>query len=202
MCRTKTLRSTTRSWRLQALIALVAGVCLVAQPVVAGSHGESMSAAARAKAQMASPGEMVDVLLMHKHSERANLTGRVRGLGGEVIREFESIAAVAARLPAGALEKLADHPALSFMALDAPVAAFADASINDPRSTVDMSQAGAYGLDGTGVTVAVLDSGIDSHPDLSLIQSVDILPAYSSCGFRSDRIEHGLNTLFRFEDGD
>ena len=83
MQRANPKHSTLRAAGYLALSLVLGLACFVVPTSIAGAHGERVSDAARAKAQQAAPGEMIDVILVHNHSARANLTGHVRALKGE-----------------------------------------------------------------------------------------------------------------------
>ena len=73
------------------------------------------------------------------------------------------IKGVALTVPAGSLAALANDPEVAFVSVDHPLKAmddYTDAALN-------AGAASNYGLDGTGIGVAVIDSGInDTHSDL------------------------------------
>ncbi|MCS4542065.1 MAG: S8 family peptidase [Euryarchaeota archaeon] len=85
--------------------------------------------------------------------------------GGEVIAAYQIIPGVAARIPSQALEKLKQNPAVSYVELDREVRALAQET---PWGVRRIGADVAWSITkGTGVKVAILDTGIDyNHPDL------------------------------------
>lgn len=81
--------------------------------------------------------------------------------GGRDVRSFEVVRAVAARVPLGAVPRVAERPGVRRVLLDRPVRALLDVA----TPTVRAPRAWQAGARGSGVTVAVLDTGIHPHRD-------------------------------------
>ena len=80
-------------------------------------------------------------------------------------RTFEHVPAIAGRITLSALEKLARDPNVRFIQFDTP--GHGALTVSVPAIGADIAQAD-YGVTGSGVRVAVLDTGIaTSHPDLT-----------------------------------
>lgn len=101
----------------------------------------------------------------------------VRRLGGEITGELGIINALAARFTASALLELAASPSVKWISPDAEVED-TGSDLSDPEDAVptsafigtigaDLLWAQQPSLQGQGITVAVVDSGIDRHPDLN-----------------------------------
>jgi serine protease AprX len=83
-------------------------------------------------------------------------------LGGLVNRVFTLINAVAGTVASGDVVAISNQPNVSYISLDRSLGAALDYSTNGVNAPVAWNS----GWDGTGVGVAVIDSGIYSHPDL------------------------------------
>lgn len=111
----------------------------------------------------------------------------------DVDRTLESIDAVAGDVPADGARTLVDAVedgrTVSKVWLDAPL------ETSDAESTPQIGATNAWdtGIDGTGVTVAVLDSGIDTaHPDLD-DGIVTLERDFTGSGSTRDALGHGTH---------
>ncbi len=95
---------------------------------------------------------------------------RITRLGGDVYRHLNIVHSVAVRLPRKNLKAFAAMPHIAGLSFDGAVAKCD--TFTDTSSTANVARA-QYGVDGTGVTVAVVDSGIYPHSDFNngLLQS-------------------------------
>ena len=91
--------------------------------------------------------------------------GRIESLGGEILRHYAVLKLLAIRLPADALVELALEDKVDHVSLDDVVAASSVASRLAANDPVYPSNNTAYTGYDTGV--AILDSGVALHPDLS-----------------------------------
>jgi subtilisin len=91
----------------------------------------------------------------------------VRGLGGRIKHTYWLVPAIAATIPEAAIEKLMKNPLVTHIEEDIKVYAIAQ-TVPWGVSRVNAPAVHTSGNRGTGVKVAVIDSGIDyTHPDLS-----------------------------------
>lgn len=108
--------------------------------------------------------DRVDVLIQFASSPTRADEALVRGIGGEVTRSFSIVPAVAAAVPAAAVEALARNPRVTLVEADSPVYALEYRATHDwgvgHVNADDVHRLATPNL-GAGVTVAVLDSGID-----------------------------------------
>ena len=122
----------------------------------------------------------------------------VRGLGGEITHELPIVSGFSALLPAEALPELAGSPAVGLVWGDAEIrmtstgtSGYDSWSPNTAwRQSIRLSQIeGSY--NGSGVTVAILDTGVSQVPDLGnrLLARVDLTPEHD--GY--DRYGHGTH---------
>ncbi len=84
-------------------------------------------------------------------------------LSADPYRRLKFIDSVAVRVPNRNLSELANLPFVERISADATVRKYDEFSTGNSGGTVAYEQ---YGLTGKGITVAVIDSGIDDHPDL------------------------------------
>lgn len=83
--------------------------------------------------------------------------------GGLWRHHLELVRSEAYTFPAAHLQDLSDDPDVEYIAPDRPL----KATLDFAEPAINANLALKYGYDGTGITVAVIDSGImDSHPDL------------------------------------
>ncbi|HEU5181488.1 MAG TPA: S8 family peptidase [Candidatus Polarisedimenticolia bacterium] len=113
--------------------------------------------------------------------------------GGVLRRTFGKVGGFAANVSSGGLKKLAAMPGLVSMTVDSSVRSLNDLNyVTVGADVASRSFGGPVGLDGTGITIAVLDSGIAAHPDLGarLVKEVQIVG--HDKGF-SDPYGHGTH---------
>ena len=116
----------------------------------------------------------VRVLVQFRQPPGPDQEALIRRMGGNVERSFKIVPAVAATLPAPALQALALHRDIVTIEEDVEVEA------HDLNATWGVKrigcgpvhdgtyEAGAVGITGTGVRVAICDTGIDyNHPELA-----------------------------------
>ncbi len=91
--------------------------------------------------------------------------GRIESLGGEILRHYEVLKLLAIRLPADALVELAIDDNVDHVSLDDAVVASSVSSRVTANEPVYPS--GNISYDGHNVGVAILDTGVAQHSDLS-----------------------------------
>ncbi len=143
-----------RSWLTVAIVAAV---------------GTTLGVPAPARAVPAEEPAHVSVIFASRPGHVEAARQAVRDAGGHVTTPLGIIGAHVAVLPQEALPRLAGHPALAWLTPDRPVtlahSAAADPSVG-PTSlfhvadTVRVRQVWGEGFSGSGVDVAVLDSGV------------------------------------------
>lgn len=129
-----------------------------------------------------------------KHQQHKDFTAeeqQIRSLGGDIVQRLPLINALAVRIPAQQMAALASLPFVLHLSEDVTVHKHDDFTRTHTGANVALQQ---YGLDGTGITVAVLDSGIYPHQDLNnpstgasrILANVDFVPntpnAIDQCG--------------------
>lgn len=97
----------------------------------------------------------------------------VRALGGEIYVEFSIVRVIAAELPVKAAEALSKNPKIAYVELDGEVHALGQTvpwGIDRVFGNESYSFSTWNTSTGSGITVAILDTGIDSsHEDLGVI---------------------------------
>ncbi|MDQ3944571.1 MAG: S8 family serine peptidase, partial [Actinomycetota bacterium] len=120
--------------------------------------------AVSATAALLPTGATLDLVMSLERPAGARLRGLLAGLG-VWSRTFEHIPAAAVRLPVERLDTLAQADGILGVYLNEPLRYYLEQSaqlVNTRRAWTDL------GVTGEGVTVAILDTGIDfSHPDLA-----------------------------------
>lgn len=109
---------------------------------------------------------MADVIVQWSPtlSQEAAQDRVLASLGGDVYRHLGPIHATAAHVPVRALGKLADRPEVRRISLDAILKKEDEFTVGDSGADIAF---GSYGLTGKGVTVAVLDTGVQAVKDVT-----------------------------------
>jgi len=115
-------------------------------------------------------------LLLHPSSGRVSVIVQLNGplsltlkiligaLGGEVTDNFENFDAIAVNLPATSLLQLINLPGITYVSPDRPTVTMGHLSATTGADAVRNPSLLSSGLDGSGIGIAVLDSGIyNSH---------------------------------------
>jgi serine protease AprX len=133
---------------------------------LASSHADGkVSADLVKKLQESKADDLVGVIVQTVDDPGELQLAKVRGKGGVVKTRHSSIRGYSASVPASAIEDLADDPEVEHVSLDAPVHAFLDIALKAIRADVAIRDNG--GLDGRGVGIALIDTGVQLHPDLA-----------------------------------
>jgi serine protease AprX len=107
--------------------------------------------------------ETVKVIVQYKQIPQAEQEGRMQRLGGRLNHRLGMVKGIALTIPSSALPALEADPEVLSVSIDHPMKGLDD--VTDAATNV--SAAWNAGFNGTGVGVAVIDSGInDSHQDL------------------------------------
>ena len=158
----------SRCWLGFLLIAVIAVLVLVPVTLSAQSGPKASPASAHSKlaADFANfplnADGTVDVIVQFKQTPKAHAS-EMAGQGGKLKFSFDHINGAAYRIPVRMLAWLENHPDVAYVSPDRRNKVASDDDIPAVEGDVARQQ---YGLDGTGVGVAIIDSGVFNHDDL------------------------------------
>jgi serine protease AprX len=120
--------------------------------------------------EAADPDSNVDVIVQFTQAPNARLHAKVLDRGGQLKTELGVLKGAAYRIRASELQELANDPDVAHISADHPLrgtaTATSAATLDYYDATVNAPFAWQMGLNGSGVAVAVIDSGIIDVPDL------------------------------------
>src|SRR5216683_7615531 len=138
-------------------------------------------------------GATVDVIIQFNQTPTDAHHQRVQSVGGVLKTKLDFINGAHYSVPVEALDALAADPDVAYISPDRPVRGLLDTTV----ATVNGSYAQTLGLNGAGVGVAVIDSGISDIPDLhnasgsyEVVYAQSFIPNDSST---SDPFGHGTH---------
>src|SRR5579872_2374117 len=143
------------------------------------------------------PNSMIDVIVQFRVTPRAEHYSRMSARGATVKNRLHSIKAASFRLPVSALAKLEKDPDVLYVSPDRKVTLKSNYESFAPAVEADLA-AQQYGLDGTGIGVAVIDSGIADHKDFRnasgtrIVHSETFVPGTTSA---VDAYGHGTHVI-------
>jgi serine protease AprX len=151
------------------LLALVAVLTLIlsvvpASSAAAGAGAGKLSREAAEKSRLAGPDDLLRVIIQTVGEPSQAHYARLHGRGGAVRARHAAIRGYTATVPASQIEALADDPEIERVSYDTPVRAHLDVAYKAVAADVAFVDSG--GLDGGGVAVAVVDTGVQGHNDL------------------------------------
>jgi serine protease AprX len=142
----------------RAVVAFVLSVAMF--PSVALAQPQNIDDALAARAKHVGWSRVIVTL-----SPGAEASAEITKLGGRFGRRLQLINALVIELPNGQIKKLAQHPAVARLDLDRPTKAHMARVANLVGARYVRA---AYGYDGAGIGVAVIDSGVTNwHNDLT-----------------------------------
>src|SRR5271165_5631892 len=149
--------------------------------------------------QGSTQGQTVKVIVQYRQVPTAWHYAKMQSRGGRLNAKLHMIKSAAFTIPVSALPKLEADPEIASVTIDHPMNV-ADDLTNDATG---VGAAWSAGYTGAGVTVAVIDSGInDSHPDLQgangnsrVVYHQDFTgtPTTNSSGAQYDLYGHGTH---------
>ncbi len=109
------------------------------------------------------PNETVDVIIQFVEPPDASDLSAVQNQGAALKRSLPAIDGALFELPAAALNALENNPRIKYVSPDREI----NPTLDYAQSTIGADIVHSYGFTGAGVGVAVIDSGVESHGDLS-----------------------------------
>ncbi|MFY9646192.1 MAG: S8 family peptidase [Terriglobales bacterium] len=111
---------------------------------------------------------MITVIVQHKQMPTSAHLKDMQGRGVNIQSKLHTIRAVVMHVPVSMLAELANDPNVSYISPDRTQKMTANPVTEEFATAVQADvAASAYALNGTGIGVAVIDSGIAAHPDLN-----------------------------------
>lgn len=152
-----------KRYRQARLFALAAILFIFAMTGFAHGQGQGHKVASDFAGFPVNPDGTVDVIIQFNQVPQAKHFQMLASHGGQRKRTFEFINGAAYRIPVKLLSFLENHPDIAYVTPDRPNTPTVDITAAAVTADVARSQ---YALDGSGVGVAVIDSGVYKHDDL------------------------------------
>jgi serine protease AprX len=144
-----------------------------------GRRPAKLSEAAHERSKAMSGGAGLDVIVRFKRAPGTSERSLVAKFGGRAGRGHRS-RWMSARVPASAVDKLAEDSNVEFVALDAPISVFGMEASRIAAGLPESFQPESE-FKGAGVTIAQMDTGVARRPELpGLVASVDLVGSYDS----------------------
>src|SRR5579864_4142104 len=171
--------------RLSVCIFLWGG--LLAGSLYADRHKISKDLADK----LGQPDAAVDVVVQYCNDPTDADVAQFTSKGGTLKDHLKHLRSATFTVPAGAVDGLSDNPNVAYVTLDRQVTAQFDYS----EQAINAPVAWQLGLDGTGVGIALVDSGVYRHDDLEQANSHKSRVVYSEVfnGRNGDEFGHGTH---------
>ena len=148
---------------LGTILAMLSGSLPTASAQEARGAGK-LSGEVVQKTREAASDDLIPLIIETAGPPSSAHFARLHGRGGMVKAVHSSIRGYSASVPASQIEGLADDPEVGHVSFDSPVRAHMDVAY--PAVKADVAFVNSGGLDGSGVGVAIIDTGVQSHDDL------------------------------------
>jgi serine protease AprX len=111
---------------------------------------------------------MVTVIVQYRSMPTTAALSNLKGRGATLRTKFQSIRAVTLHVPASMLAELSSDPNVAYVTPDRSFKMTSNPQVEQYVTAVEADVAAAqYALTGTGIGVAVIDSGVSAHADLN-----------------------------------
>ena len=138
------------------------------------------------------------VWVQYQSGAKGPVMAALAGAGGRVHYEFDNLGAIAVSLPEQALAGLSRNPNVAFVEPD-PIRMLSGQTTPYGIDMVEASTVQSAGVDGSGIVVGVIDSGVfASHEDfagLSLAGEPSGNPTTTEAAWNRDRDSHGTHVV-------
>jgi len=150
-----------------ALLVLSAMPSYAAATPVLDTDARTAKVSADLQQRAGGANRMVTVIVQHRQMPTSAHLKGMQDRGATIRSKFHTIRAVTMRVPVSMLTELANDPNVAYVTPDRTQKMTANPVTEEFATAVEADVAAAqYALDGTGIGVAVIDSGIADHPDL------------------------------------
>ncbi|HLH29951.1 MAG TPA: S8 family peptidase, partial [Terriglobia bacterium] len=137
------------------------------------------------------PNEKVRVIIQRTGPVTTADNDDVKKQGGKIIRNFHLINAHVVEVPAKVADMLTSRPNVKNISIDEPAKATVATTEPSIVTGADIATQ-TYGVTGNGIGVAIIDSGIATHPDLpNVVNAVDFVDSTRTGGY--DPFGHGTH---------
>src|SRR6267142_3163224 len=153
--------------------AILALLFLAPPAAQSGQGGAKLSRDVEEKIHAARADDLLSGIVQTVGEPSAAHFSRLHGRGGAVKARHEALRGYSARVPASQLEALADDPEVAHISFDSPVKAHLDVAYKVVKA--DQAFVNSGGLDGRGVGVAVIDTGVALPRDLMRAKASQVM---------------------------
>ena len=196
----------TFRWFVSYFLILTCSVGLNAGIIIGDKQGkntrttlstEKISADLLNRVGSARPGDRVEVIIQPSDAAGSELNAFLKRWDAKDTRRFDNFSIRAVALPAQAVQALAGRSDVFFVSLDSEVRPQGHLSSTTGADAVrnQVSDGSSYDLDGTGIGIAVLDSGVDPNHvafnDLSAKSRIVLSKDFTGEGRTDDPYGHG-----------
>ncbi len=190
------------SWLFHLLAVAMILTLIPAAALAGGGRGGHRKLSADLSNYSVNADGTVDVIIQFNQTPKAQHFADLAARGGRLKFSLSHINGAAYRIPVRVLAWLENHPDVAYVSPDRPNKVAWDSgsstSDDDIPAVMDDVARQQYGLDGTGVGVAIIDSGVFGHDDLKkssgtgsrIVYSESFIPGDAST---NDAYGHGTH---------